>query len=99
MIFILAERARFELAVPVTAHSLSPAQSGKGEIRTLGAIAGTQSFQDCQLNHSCTFPLYAGLRFVDKFYMNLKFIQIGNKPNALDHYATSPVIFMLFYIN
>lgn len=29
---------------------------GRGEIRTLGAIASSQSFQDCQLNHSCTLP-------------------------------------------
>ena len=29
---------------------------GKGGIRTLGTISGTQSFQDCRLNHSRTFP-------------------------------------------
>jgi hypothetical protein len=30
--------------------------SGKGGIRTRGAVTGTHAFQACQFNHSCTFP-------------------------------------------
>jgi hypothetical protein len=29
---------------------------GRRGIRTLGTVAGTQSFQDCQFNHSCILP-------------------------------------------
>ncbi len=67
----IAEGERFELSVGFTPHTLSPAQSGRGEIRTRGAISGTRSFQDRQLNHSCTLPLCAGLRFVSKIYQIL----------------------------
>ncbi len=38
--------------------SIKNAVIGEGEIRTRGTIAGTRSFQDRQLNRSCTLPFF-----------------------------------------
>ncbi len=35
---------------------IDPESGGKGGIRTHGTRKGTQHFQCCQFNHSCTFP-------------------------------------------
>ena len=39
--------------------SRSKKTGGKGGIRTHGARKGTQHFQCCQFNHSCTFPAFS----------------------------------------
>ena len=36
--------------------TLQRGEGGKGGIRTLGTLSDTQSFQDCRLNRSRTFP-------------------------------------------
>ncbi len=43
-------------AITIKFRVLTWTSGGEGGIRTLDAIAGIQSFQDCQFNHSCTSP-------------------------------------------